>query len=397
MNKMKKTVLASIILGLFLCSLLPAQNSTAREEYIEAMTTSDVNQRASLLKEWLSKYGGKGEENENFANASLCLLPYEGKTPAETIKYGERALELGSLDDSTKCQVLVNLASAFTSQGQNLEKAVSYGSQLVQTAKNLKSRAQDPKSAETWNKMIGAGYYTQAQAKKKAGDYSGAIDNYVSSYDILKNKQIISELANLGKSLYEKKQYSEAAKAFKTAHDVLNNFTTTLFYARALNRSGNKDEALRYYKQAFSKQKSGEAAYNVGIILAAKAKNDPDVVDEAIEYLLYASQLSKAHSKEAMKLAESLYFSNKSSYNEKVKQLSAKAKELEKLTNTFNEKFGEKTEEELTDKEKQELEEMRKEITALQESINKLQKEQKEELDKFKSLIEQIQKKLGIE
>jgi tetratricopeptide (TPR) repeat protein len=394
---MKKTVLISLVLGLFLWGLLPAQNTSAREEYIKAMTTSDVNQRASLLKEWISKYGGKGQENENFANATLCLLPYQGKTSAETIKYGERALELGNLDNSTKCQVLINLASVYTKQGQNLDKAVSYGSQVVQTAESAKGSSQDPKSAEAWNKMIGAGYYTQAQAMKKAGNYEGAIDKYIASYNILKNKQIITELANLGKTLYEKKQYSEAAKAFKAANDVLNNFNTTLFYARALNRSGNKDEALKYYKQAFSKQKSGEAAYNIGIILAAKAKNDPDKVDEAIEYLLYASQLSKAHSKEAMKLAEGLYFSTKSNYNEKVKQLSAKAEELEELTNTFNEKFGEKTEEDLTNKEKKELEKMRKEITALQETVDQLQKEQKEELDKFKALIEEIRKKLGIE
>jgi len=394
---MKKTAVASIILVLFFCSLLPAQDSAAKEAYIKAMTTADVNQRASLLKDWISKYGGKGQENENFANATLCLLPYQGKTSAETIKYGERALELGNLDASTKCQVLINLASVYTKQGQNLDKAVSYGSQLIQTAEAAKNSSQDSKSAEAWNKMIGAGYYTQAQAMKKAGNFKGSIDKYISSYAILKNKQIISELANLGKTLYDKKQYSDAAKAFKTANDVLNNFATTSFYAKALHRSGNKDEALKYYKQAFSKQKSGEVAYNTGLLLAAKAEKDPSLVDEAVEYLLYASFLSKANSEKAMKLAESLYFSTKSNYNEKVKQLSSKAEELEELTKTFNEKFGEKTEEDLSNKEKKELEKMRKEITALQETIEQLQSEQKEELDEFKALIEEIKKKLGIE
>jgi len=394
---MKNTVLVSLVLGLFLCSLLPAQNTTAREEYIKAMTASDVNQRATLLKDWLSKYGGKGQENENFANATLCILPYEGKTPAETIKYGERALELGNLDASTKCQVLINLASAYTSQGQNLDKAVSYGSQLVQTAQSAKGSSQDSKSADAWNKMIGAGYYTQAQAMKKAGDYGEAIDKYISSYKILKNNQIISELATLGKTLYDNKQYSEAAKAFKVANDVLNNFATTSFYAKALHRSGKKDEALKYYKQAFSKQKSGEVAYNLGILLAAKAETDPSLVDQAVEYLLYASFLSKANSERAMKLAEGLYFSTKSDYNEKVKLLASKAEELDKLTNEFNEKFGEKTEEDLSDEEKKELEKMRKEITELQETVETLQKEQQQELDKFKALIEEIKKKLGIE
>jgi tetratricopeptide (TPR) repeat protein len=394
---MKKSVLTSMILGLFLCSLLPGQDTTSKEEYIKAMTAPNANQKATLIKEWLSNYGGKGQENENFANATLCLLQYEGKTPAETIKYGEKALELGGLDDSTKCQVLIQLASTYSKQGQNLDKAVSYGSQLIQTAKSAKNNAQDSKSAESWNKMIGAGYYTQAQAMEKAGNLEGAIENYISSYNILKNKQIISELGSLGKKLYDNKQYSEAVKVFTPLNDMLDNFNTTLFYARALHRSGDKEEALKYYKEAFSKQKNGEVAYNIGLLLAEKAEKDPKKVDEALEYLLYASFLSKANSDKAMKLAEGLFFSTKSSYNEKVKELAAKAEELEKLTNTFNEKYGEKTEEDLSNKEKKEVEKMRKEITSLQESINKLQDEQKVELDKFNSLIEQIKKKLGIE
>ncbi len=394
---MKKIVLTSMVLGLFFCSLLPAQESTAKEEYIKAMTASDVNQRASLLKDWLSKYGGKGMENENFANATLCLLPYEGKTAAEVINYGERALELGGLDVNTKCQVLINLASTLTNQGQNLDKAVSYGSQVVQTAKSAKSSSQDSKSADAWNRMIGAGYYTQAQAMKKAGNHKGAIENYITSYNILKNKQIISELAVLGKELYEKKQYSDAAKALKTANEVLNTFATTSFYAKALHRSGKREEALKHYKQAFLKQKSGEVAYNTGILLAAKAENDPSVVDEAVEYLLYAGFLSQANSEKAMKLAEGLYFSTKSSYNETVKELAAKVEELEKLTATFNERFGEKNEEDLTEEEKKEVEEMRKEIKSLQETINQLQDEQKKELDKFNALIERIKNKLGID
>jgi len=394
---MKKTVLASIILGLFLCSLLPAQNPTAKEEYIKAMTASDANQRASLLKDWLSKYGGTGEENENFANATLCVLPYEGKTPAETIKYGERALELGNLDDSTKCQVLIHLATTLSSQGQNLDKAVSFGAQVVQTAQSAKNSAPDSQSANAWNQMIGAGYYTQAQALKKAGNYKGSIENYVSSYNILKNKQIISEVASLGKTLYDSKKYADAAQAFKVTNDILNNFASTSFYAKALHRCGKKDEALTYYKQAFSKQKSGEVAYNIGILLAEKTEKDPSVIDETIEHLLYASFLSQTHSKNAMKLAEGLYFSKKSSYNDKVKELAAKAEELERLTTAFNEKFGEKNEEDLTDKEKKQVEEMRAEIESLQGNINKIQEEQQAELNKFNALIEQIKKKLGIE
>ena len=129
---MRKTAIATLILLVFLCSLLPAQNSN-NETYIKAMTTSDPGEKAQLLKEYVTN--NRGAQYENFACAELCTKPYPGKTAADIIKYGERALELGGLDAFIKCQVLIQVANTYVSQGQNLPKVSNYAAQIIQTAK----------------------------------------------------------------------------------------------------------------------------------------------------------------------------------------------------------------------------------------------------------------------
>ena len=91
---MKRIAIALTALILVLCSTLAAQDTAANDEYITAMTKNDPTERAQLLKAWLNKYGGSGHQYENFANATVCTAQYPGKTPAETIEYGENALKI---------------------------------------------------------------------------------------------------------------------------------------------------------------------------------------------------------------------------------------------------------------------------------------------------------------
>ena len=391
---MKRTALTTLCLLLFLISTLPAQDTSVNDAYIKAMTTNDVNQRAQLLKDWLNTYGGKGHQYENFANATLCTSPYSGKTPDETIKYGEGALALGGLDDSTQCSVLLQTAMMYVHKGQNLSKAKSYASQVIETAQAAKSKT--PDAAPTWNRMIGAGYFLQGQALEKNKDLKNAVTAYINSYNILQSKEIVANLAKLGKTLYEAKSYGDAEKAFKVAATATKDFGTTVYYAKALHRTGKKAEALTYYKQAYNKQKNGEVAFNIGILLANGTKSNPSTTDEAIQYLLEASFLSPKNSQKAMQLAEGLYFNQNKEYNEKVQELQAKSKNLEQLTSSFNKKYGEKAEEDLSDSEKKEMESMLAKIEAEQKAIEKIQEEQKLALEKFNLKIEQIKQKLGV-
>ncbi|MGD9346100.1 MAG: hypothetical protein PVH84_09580 [Candidatus Aminicenantes bacterium] len=383
---MKKPALIVIALTLLLAIPVFSQENTCDQAYIKAMTTPDAAQRAKLLKEYLAQCGGKGSQYENFAYANLCVTPYSGKTAADTIEYGEKALTLGGLDELMKYQVLVTVASVYGQQGANLAKAKNYAQQAIQLGK-----------AENNNQLVGAAYYVQGQVQQKSNDLKGASSSFISAYNILKNKQIANDLKKVAKGLYDAKAYADAAKAWKVCASVSNDYACIVYLANSLNRSGQKDEALTYYKQAYAKQKKGDVAYNMGVILASKSNSNNNGSSEAITYLLDASFLSQANSKKAMDLAQRLFFNHEvPGYNDKIKDLSDRGTKLESLTNSFNEKFGEKDEEELSDAEKTEMEKTLKQIEAEQTAIEKLQTEQQQALEKFNALVEQTKKRLGI-
>jgi tetratricopeptide (TPR) repeat protein len=389
---MRKTAIATLTLLVFLCSLLPAQND---DTYIKAMTSNDPNERAQLLKEYVDN--NPGAQYENFACAELCTMQYPGKTAADTIKYGERALELGGLDAFKKCHVLTQVANMYVSQGQNLSKASNYAGQVIQLAKNNRNSELAP--AATWNQLQGAGAYLQGQALEKTKNYKGAVEAYINAYNILKSPQIIPNLKKLGKALYDGKAYRDAEKALKIAADNGKDFASIYLYANALNKNGKTEEALSQYKMAYMKQKSGAIAFNIGIILAKKAERNPEFTDEALKYLLDASFLSQANSKKAMQMAESLYFLSKKElkYNENVQELQQRTKKLEDLTNSFNNKFGDKEEEDLTDGEKGEMESILKQIDAEQEALKKLEAQTQAALQGFQLLIDRTKQRLGIQ
>jgi len=398
MRKIGLTALALIFSFSFLISTLAAQTESANDDYIKAMTTPDPAQRAKLLKEYIARYAGKGTQNENFAYANLCLLNYAGKTAEETIDYGEKALALGGLDDLSKCQILIAVSDLYSRRGQNLEKAKNYASQAVEIAKANKSRDAEEANPAAWEKILGFAYFAQGQAYDKAKEAKNAVTPYIESYKILKDQQILVNLKKIGKTLYEFKFYKDAEKAFEVIAETQKDFDSYRLYAGALHRNGKKKEALEYYKMAYMKQKSGDVAYNIGIIQAEDAKSNPLIAQEAIKYLLDATFLSAAHSKKAMELAESIFFTTNKDlkFNERVKEIQQRNAKLEELTKSFNEKFGEKAEEDLTEAEKKEMLALKAEIEAEQKAIQKLEDEQKVVLDKFNKLIEEAKKRLGI-
>lgn len=395
---MKKAALITLTLILFLFTSMFGQNSEADEAYIKAMTTPNVAQKAMLLKDYIAKYGGKGTKYENFACANLCLLPYTGKTTKETIEYGEKALSLDGLDDLTKCQVYIQLSGIYSSLSQNLNKAKNYAAKVVQIAEANKNKESAVASAKQWAQFIGAGYFAQGQAMEKSRDFKGASNAYIQSYNILKNKEILNILKKVGKELYDSKSFVEAEKVFKVTATTLNDYASIVYYAKSLHRNGKKSEALKYYKQAYAKQKSGDLAYNIGIILAEKANSSPSLSTEALTYLLEASFLPHSNTQKAMQLAESIFFtSNKEfKYNETIKELSKRSKKLEDITNSFNDKFGDKNEEDLTDAEKKEMETLLAQIDIEKKEIQKLEASQQAALEKFNQLIAQTKQKLGL-
>jgi tetratricopeptide (TPR) repeat protein len=395
---MIKKSLILLTITLFVLSPLAAQTNECDESYIKAMTAQSPAQRAQLLKDFLAKCTGKGSQYENFAYANLSLMEYPGKTSKEAIDLGEKALAMGGLDDLTKCQVLIQLSALYSQAGQNLEKAKSYATQVVDIGKANKAKEEEAANAAQWNKFIGAGYFALGGAQEKSKDYKSAVDSYVNSYNILKNAQIMAAIKKLGKMLYDAKDYAGAEKAFKAAYTVSKDFDTTLFYAKALYRNSRNGESLQYFKEAYAKQKSGEVAYNIGIILAKEAKANPSLSAEAIQYLLEAAFTYPSQSQQAMSLAENLFFlSNKDvKYNELVTQIEAKNKKIDEMTSAYNNKFGGKEEENLSDAEKQEMKTLMANIETEKKALEKLQADQSAAIAKFNKLVEDTKIKLGV-
>ena len=67
------------------------------------------------------------------------------------------------------------------------------------------------------------------------------------------------------------------------------------------------------------------------------------------------------------------------------------------MTNTFNSKFGDKEEDDLTDAEKKEIETLLANIDKAQKDLATLQTQQQTELEKFQTRIAQTKSKLGIQ
>jgi hypothetical protein len=370
------------------------------DAYIKAMTAQTAGQRAQMLKEFITKCAGKGSQYENFAYANLSLLDYPGKTAADATSYGEKALAMGGLDDLTKCQLLVQLSALYSQNGQNLDKAKSYAQQVIDSAKAAKSKAAEESGASPaqWNQFIGAGYFALGQAQEKGKDYKGAVDSYASSYALLKNPQILASIKKLGKTLYDAKAYADAENALKAAYTATKEDAIAVLYAQALYRNDKDAEALALFKEIYAKKKNGELAYNIGIIMAKEAKTKPAATDEAIRYLLEAAFTYPAQSKQAMQLAETLFFLNNKElrYNETVTEIQAKAKKIEELTKNYNSKFGNKEEDNLTATDKAEMQSMMAEIEAENKELEKLQSEQNMAVAKFNKLLDDTKQRLGI-
>jgi hypothetical protein len=390
---MKKTYLLLLVL-IFTAGLALAQNP-ADEEYIKAMTSNDPCQRVQLLKEYISKYAGKGTQYENYAYAQLCLTGCPSKSLQDSINYGEKALNLGGLDDVTKCQVLLVLGGAYAQQGQNLDKAKNYANQVIEIGKANKNK--EGASPEQWNKFIGAGYFTLGSIAEKRKDTAGAVEAYLSAYSLLKKPEIMGLIKKMGKEYYDAQNYAEAEKVFRAIYNLNKDPEMAILLAQLLLKSNKNDEALSLLKEAYGKKKNGDVAYSIAIILAKKAQTDPSAVNEAIRYSLEAAFLSPKNSEQAMKMAQGLFFTmNKDlKYNEIVLAIQNKVKELDELTQIFNERFGNKNEEDLSDRDKQKMKDMLAEIEAKKAEIEKLKQQQEAAIAKFNQMVEETKKRLG--
>jgi len=387
---MKKTVWIALSLLVLAAPYLAAQ-SPADEEYVKAMQQTDGCQKIQLLKAWLGKYAGQGSQYEQFANAYICLTPCPSKNVAEAVQYGEKALTMSGLDDTTKVQLMSTVSALATSIGQT-DKAKAAAQQLIDLGQAKKSA--DPAQ---WTKIIGAGYYLQGQAAEKAKDWSGAAQSYIQSYGILKDPKIAAQLRKIGKSLYDSKQFDAAEKVYREFYASAKDAESAVLLGQTLYKSGKTDEALAIFKEAYAKKKTGELAYNIGIIVAKQAQTDPAKATEAINTLLEASFLYPAQSQNAMNMAQSLFFTATKDvkYNELVAKIQEHNKAIEEYTKTYNSKIEGKSEDDLSESDKKVMQKLLDAIEVEKEAIKKLEAEQKVYLDRFNQLVAQAKSRAG--
>jgi hypothetical protein len=145
----------------------------------------------------------------------------------------------------------------------------------------------------------------------------------------------------------------------------------------------------------YAKNKTGNMAYNIGIMLANEAKTNPALTNDAISFLLDASFLDPKRSKPCMDMAQSLFFSQDKEWNNRVKSLTESQGLINDWTKTINTKFGEKSEEELTPDEKREYRKLKDLITKEQAVMEGLMAQQKAGSGKFDALVAAAKKRTG--
>jgi tetratricopeptide (TPR) repeat protein len=381
---MKKTIWTMTLLFL-MAGLLAAQ--TPDEEYLKAMQMSDSCQKVQALDAYITNYAGKGGQYDNYAYAYYCLEPCATKNAQKAIGYGEKALTMGGIDENTKVRIIATIPSLYASLGQ-MDKAKAAAQRLIDLGKassNAKTKAQ----------LQATGYVLIGQFAEKSNDYGAAAKAYITAYSILKDPGISKLLNNLASSLYKSGRYAEAEQVFQQFYDADKGPESAALLGQTLYKEGKLDEALAVFKQAFAEKKTGPLAINIAIILNQEVKTNPALRNEAIQAFIEAAVLNPSQSKMYLQAAKNLYISESpdlAAINAKIEEHN---KAYEQLTNTYNDKFGGKSVDDLTPHDKDVMQKLKAAIASEQDAITQLQGQLKDVLDKFNQLVAQVRSKLG--
>jgi tetratricopeptide (TPR) repeat protein len=393
---MKRTFFAIVILSTLLGGLCFAQ-SEGDQAYIKAMQSNSPQEKATLLKDYVAKYAGKGGQYDGFAYSFLFqALVQTGKTDAETLGYGEKALTFAGIEDGDKARILMTLASVYAKNTQTADKAKQYANQLIQFAGTAKGK--EGANAAGWNGLIGAGHYIIGQVAENAKDYKTAVESFLEAYNTLKDRKILGEIKRLGKSLYDAGNMAEAEKVYRVTYGALQDGESLTALSQALYKQGKQAEAMAMFKEAFGKKKTGEMAYNIGVMLANEAKTNPALNGEAIKYLLDAAVLGTKNAKQAqqaMDIAQSLFFSRDKEWNNRVKQIQESNKLIEDWAKTLNTKYKDKGEEDLTPDEKREFRRLNESIEKEKKIVEGIQAQQKTTMDGFNKAMAEAKARNG--
>ncbi|MBU1199198.1 MAG: hypothetical protein KKF46_00460 [Nanoarchaeota archaeon] len=163
-----------------------------------------------------------------------------------------------------------------------------------------------------------------------------------------------------------------------------------------------KDYNDKKYESALAKlakldQEDPKVIFYAGLSLYRTQK-----YSQAVNKLIRTWLLAPEEYPQAQTTAQSIYLRSiykdsetQMTYNQLAQEIQALAKENTAVVNTWNEKFVNKTEEELTEAEKQEMAELQKLISKIERDSNYFKDKQQAALDAFNNIIEEIRKQLN--
>jgi tetratricopeptide (TPR) repeat protein len=239
------------------------------------------------------------------------------------------------------------------------------------------------------------GYQLIGQFAEKSGDYGAAAAAYITAYGIWKDPSISKQLSNLASSLSKAQKYAEAEKVFREFYAADKGPESASFLAQTLYKEGKVDEALAVYREAYARKKTANLAHNIAVILNKEAMANPSLKPQAIDALIEAGLMIPAKQKDFHQAALNLYISNSpdlAAINTKIEEHN---KNIAEMTKTYNDKYGSKSDDELTGPEKVSMKKLNEAIESEKQAIEQIKSSQKGVIDKFNQLVAQARAKLG--
>ncbi len=347
MKKISALFLALIMLMVFV-------KADQTEDYGNAMRMASAAERIKALENYLVKY--QTSEYHKYVYVQLTSDYFNQANYQKAFEFAKKAE--GFLDESefkSRAELYLVFGIYYLDQ-KNQDKALDYAEKILSLGAGKEKE---------WGALLSS---AKELKKRATGSSPSPLKNAIALY----NKQDY---------LGAEKEFAELYKTNKTNFEIVN------LYAKSLEKNKKTDLALEKFKEANKLKPDGLIAYNIGIILARKK-----LVNEAVGYFIQASILSPEKSKNAMELAQGLFFSNYKdaetgfSYNELIQKSQEMTNKLNGLTTEFNKKYGNKDEEEV---DKAQMDADSKKIESLKKELDKFSAKLQKAIDEFNKLVNQ--------
>jgi len=316
---MNKKITVLTILALVLSVFALHARDERQDSYLKAVAEKDLATKMQLLSQYVETYGQKEDKFLKFIYLNLADTAYKLKNYDETIKWGEISLENNpEIQANNKLNLLFNLSNSYYITKKDLDKALAFSEQIVDTSgkliENMQKSEQDAenvsKMVENYRKFYMAPAYRLqtmilfARGKDNVDDIVLAAERALKAYEIDESENSVKMAFSLAVNLSKKGKLQEA---LNVAEKIVNKDSPTynhaMFMAKVLGLMKNKDQAVHYYELAYKSKRQYDLAMKIGRLVH---KND---TQKGIYYFADAF-IMKGENKEsdAFKFLEHLYF-----------------------------------------------------------------------------------------